>query len=481
MPADRHVLIMAVTTGLLRSVTGRAEISSGSSSRRVTVGWPRLAPRQGGTPAKRAVSAVAVRILDGVDELLFNSGELRLALEAQAKKMRDAVEAEPEESLKQADVDEWAAALAHHFAVACPDLRTDDVWREPVKDVKVDVSWDRSRYFSDPYSDLARNFPGYHVVVHIPFEGDAGLFSVRPSSFTFNPPRGRVKDGDLILTIEYARDSQPNIDGEVNSFIGTVSQWLGFARGDIDSYNHTLEQQARQAIEGRRQRIEQRDAHLAQSAIPERRPGESGKKTYIPDVLVRRPTPSLPETRADDKPPTLEPVLDEGVFEHILGVIRMQARQMEQSPGTYWQMGEEDRRQTIVATLNTHYEGRAHAEAFNVEGKTDILIRHDGRNLFICECKFWNGAEGFAETIDQLLRYTGWQDSKLAIVTFVREKGLTAILKKARMALEEHSQFVGWKDAASETELRATVHWPGDEERLVDLNVFFVHTPESKS
>jgi hypothetical protein len=30
-----------------------------------------------------------------VDELLFSSGELRLALEAQAKKMRDAVEAEP--------------------------------------------------------------------------------------------------------------------------------------------------------------------------------------------------------------------------------------------------------------------------------------------------------------------------------------------------------------------------------------------------
>jgi hypothetical protein len=45
------------------------------------------------------------------------------------------------------------------------------------------------------------------------------VFSLRPSSFTFNPPRGRVKDGDLLLTIEYARDSQPDIDGEVNSFI----------------------------------------------------------------------------------------------------------------------------------------------------------------------------------------------------------------------------------------------------------------------
>jgi hypothetical protein len=195
---------------------------------------------------------------------------------------------------------------------------------------------------------------------------------------------------------------------------------------------------------------------------------------------VRRPAPSLPETRADDKPPTLEPVLDERVFEHILRVIRMQAGQMEQSPGTYRQMGEEDRRQTIVATLNTHYEGRAHAEAFNAEGKTDILIRHDGRNLFICECKFWNGAEGFSQTIDQLFRYTGWRDTKLAIVMFVREKGLSAILKKARTALEEHPQFVGWKKAASETEFQAPMHWPGDEERLADLNAFFVHAPQSK-
>jgi hypothetical protein len=84
-------------------------------------------------------------------------------------------------------------------------------------------------------------------------------------------------------------------------------------------------------------------------------------------VLVRRPTPSLPEPRADDKPPQLEPVLDERVFEHILSVIRMQGQQMEQSPAL---------RRT------------AHAEGFNNQGKTDILIRHEGRNLFICECKF---------------------------------------------------------------------------------------------
>jgi hypothetical protein len=415
-----------------------------------------------------------------VNEYLFTGGELRLALEAQAQKMREAVEAEPEESLKQADPAEWAAALAHHFAVAGPELKTDDVWMEEPKSVKLDVSGDRGRYFSDPYSDLARNYPGERIVVHVPFEGDAGVFKLRTSSWTTTWPRGRVKDDELLLTIHYPQDQPPNVDGPTQSFIDQVGKYLGWARGQIGSFNRTLAQEARQTIEARRQRVEQRDAELAKSSIPRRRPSDKAK-TYIPDVIVRRPAPSLPDSRADDKPPTLEPVLDERVFEHILGVIRMQARQMEQSPGTYAQMGEEDRRQTIVATLNTHYAGRAAAEAFNVAGKTDILIRHDGRNLFICECKFWEGPAGFTETIDQLFRYTGWRDTKLAIVMFVREKGLTAILKKAKQTLAEHPQFVAWKDSASETELRAEVSWLGDDERRADLNVFFVHTPETRN
>ena len=414
-----------------------------------------------------------------MDDLLFQSGELDRVLEAQAAKMREAVETEPEENLKQADAEEWAEALAHHFAVVCPELRADEVWMEPVQEVGVDVSRDPGRDFRDPYSDLARNYPGYRVVVHVPFEGDCGVFSLRPNQFNFNPPRGRVKGQDLLLTISYPRDQQPDIDSQVQAFIGSVSTWLTWARGQTDSFNSTLEQQAGQAIEGRRQRVEQRDAHIAQSKIPVRRPGES-KKTYIPDVIVRRPAPSLPQTRADDKAPTLEPVLEEKVFAHILGVIRMQTRQMEQSPGTYAQMGEEDRRQTLVATLNTHYAGRAHAEAFNNQGKTDILIRYEDKNLFICECKFWEGPGGFTKTIDQLFRYVGWRDAKLAVVMFVREKGLTAILKKAKQALGAHPQFVAWNDA-DEAELRTTMHWPGDEERLANLNVFFVHTPAQRS
>jgi hypothetical protein len=59
---------------------------------------------------------------------------------------------------------------------------------------------------------------------------------------------------------------------------------------------------------------------------------------------------------------------------------------------------------------------------------------------------------------------------------FVREKDLTAVVERAREALEQHAQFVEWRESAGETELRATVSWPGDHRQHADLNVFFVHT-----
>ncbi len=60
------------------------------------------------------------RILDPVDALLFTSGELRPSLEHQADKLRELVEAEPEESLKQADAPEWARALAKALRCCLP-------------------------------------------------------------------------------------------------------------------------------------------------------------------------------------------------------------------------------------------------------------------------------------------------------------------------------------------------------------------------
>ena len=153
---------------------------------------------------------------------------------------------------------------------------------------------------------------------------------------------------------------------------------------------------------------------------------------------------------------------------------------MERNPGAYAGMGEEARRHVILDALNTHYVSAGAAEAFNFGEDTDIRIQHEGRNLFVAECKFWDGAAKFTKTLDQLFGYQSWRDTKLAVLMFVRERDLTTIVERGNTALQEHPQFVQLQAAAEETELRATVDFKGDACRPADLNVFFIPTPIEK-
>jgi hypothetical protein len=283
-----------------------------------------------------------------------------------------------------------------------------------------------------------------------------------------------VRGDELLVTIEYPNDTPRDIDETTNAFTGSVQRWLGYAAGDIESFNGQLEHLAHSAIAARRQRVQQRDEQLAKSKIPEGRPGD--KKTYIAEAIVRRPAPKLPASKADAGV-KLEPVLQEQIFEHILEVMRMQAADVQRAPNTYASLDEEERRDLFLATLNTHYRGLGSAEAFNLGGKTDILIRFEDKNLFIAEFKFWSGSKGFVEALEQLFGYASWRDTKLSLILFVKERGLTEIIEKAQQALVAHPRFIAWQSPASEIELRATMSWPGDDRRHADLNVFFVHTP----
>ena len=406
-------------------------------------------------------------------DLLFVSGDLRASLKAQAGKVVAEVNAAPVEHLRDVDEDGWVAALVERWSVEAPVLHVERMWQDEAKEVQVDVRGYANRAIFD--YDRPAWFPGYRIKVHIPFSGEADVFKLRASTFSYNPPRAEIGRGELTETIEYPTDSPVDIAAHASELAGKVNQHLSWARGDIDEFNRNLEQTARQAILARRQRVEAHEAHIARTGLPVGPPDQSAK-TFITDALVRRPAPVLPSLR-EDQPVPLEPVLADEVFEDILSIIRSAGLAMERSPATYVGMGEEDRRQVLLLALNTQYQGRAVAEAFNVAGKTDILVRHENQNLFIGECKFWSGAKGFIATVDQLFGYRAWRDTKLAIVMFVRERDLTAIIEKGREALAAHPQFVEWKTPASETELRASVSWPGDDRRHADLVVFFVSTP----
>ena len=136
-----------------------------------------------------------------------------------------------------------------------------------------------------------------------------------------------------------------------------------------------------------------------------------------------------------------EPTLSNEDYEHILSVVGNMALVMERSPSAFTMMGEEALRTHFLVQLNGQYEGQATGETFNYEGKTDILIRTRGKNIFVAECKYWNGAKKLGEAIDQLLGYVSWRDTKTAIIIFNRNKGFSQVLAAISDAVKGHENF----------------------------------------
>ena len=154
---------------------------------------------------------------------------------------------------------------------------------------------------------------------------------------------------------------------------------------------------------------------------------------------------------------------------------------MERAPETYYGWGEEDRRQVLILMLNTQYTGKAMAEAFNGDGKTDILIRDEDKNVFIGECKFYEGPETVNETLDQIFGYATWRDVKLAMIFFIDRVSFTQAIGRIRETVGASAQFRAWIAVRGEpeSEFRAQMAWPGDEQRLVTMHVSAFHTPRS--
>jgi hypothetical protein len=143
-------------------------------------------------------------------------------------------------------------------------------------------------------------------------------------------------------------------------------------------------------------------------------------------------------------------------------------------------MQEEDLRQHFLVQLNGQYEGQATGETFNFEGKTDILIRSDGKNVFIAECKFWRGEKAFNETLDQILGYVSWRDTKVAVLVFNRNRGFSAVLEAIRAALCAHKSFKKKVDYTHESGFRAVFANRDDPNRELILTVHAYDVPAPK-
>jgi hypothetical protein len=312
---------------------------------------------------------------------------------------------------------------------------------------------------------------GVYFVFAVPFSGESEFFFYMPSSFTSSLPRGFIVGNELRLRYERGDHNPEVIKKSLNEEIRHINEYLDSVRKDVEKWNCDLEPFIRKQLQSRKDLLLKDKGLVASLGIPIRQ-RSNAPLTYT--APVSRKKISIKKPAAIKSPYKPEPELQAKTYEEILSTLRNMVLVMERSPQAFQKMGEEDLRTHFLVQLNGQYEGQATGETFNFNGKTDILIRINGKNIFIAECKIWHGQKALKSTIDQLLDYLSWRDTKVAILVFNRNKELTSVLNSIPEVIEVHQNFKRMIDHNVETEFKFILHSNVDKNRelIVTLLVF---------
>ena len=138
---------------------------------------------------------------------------------------------------------------------------------------------------------------------------------------------------------------------------------------------------------------------------------------------------------------TIPALGDSAYFEILDRIIRLGIN-LEKLPNVTKYLDEEGIRDYFLPYLNSISTSHsATGETFNKKGRTDILIQDSkGNNVFIAECKLWNGSSYITSAINQLFeRYVSWRDEKTALVIFNKDvAGFSEVIEKAAESVVSH-------------------------------------------
>jgi len=406
-------------------------------------------------------------------DYLFVETDSFAVQEGQRKGMQSEIGSMEGNRLLNTNVDDLVTYFSEKFAIDVPDLLEDKMSVDQ-REAQRDVSGDPRRMAYHLGQGGPVMVSGTEITIDVPFSGDPGLFKVRPNTFNHSPPAANIHGNTLTFHIWGDNLTSETVSQQITKFVADVKQWLDWQRNSFGGFNEALAREARQAIEQRRAKLLQNQNLVANLGIPlKHRP--DAPTTYIAPEVRRRLAPKLPPATTGTFKP--EPVLEEGEYQHILKVLEGMVKVMERSPKAFHDIDEESLRMQFLVQLNGQYEGQATGETFNYGGKTDILIRSEDRNIFIAECKFWSGPAKLTETIDQLLGYLSWRDSKTAILLFNRNRDFSRVLAAIPDVVRAHPNFQKEEARRNETSFRYAFRHKDDPAKILHLTVMAFDIP----
>lgn len=279
--------------------------------------------------------------------------------------------------------------------------------------------------------------------LYIPYTGTRQLFSFQPFHRQGMYPEADVNDHEVIISFPGMDIEPEHARHQLNRAEEVLATWVQHINNDVATYETRTRGEISNQLRQRRALADEADQFLNALDIPIRRINE-GQVLPLPVRPAQAQVVAAAVASSE-----AEWQLTDIVYEQIIRMIISFGHAMERRPASARQFipREETLRDWLIFLLNVNFEQEDGGEVFvagetvNGKGKTDILVRHHGRNAFIGECKFWNGPSKFDEAIDQLLGYTVWRDAKAALVVIIKNTQATATIAKADACIRQHDSF----------------------------------------
>jgi len=353
---------------------------------------------------------------------------------------------ETETTIIGTDTDELAAYYyekRHYEPVEIDSDRSETL--EQKNEVRIVRAENRDMMYRED-GDLPFEYESIYVTIPIiPHPNLTDLLNMRPATFSLSGDERNVvwKRNTAEFTIDVKGYGFVRTDdwivNEVQRRKKHIYDRIHVINTEVNTENAKLLPQIKALIQARKTKLtedkEKYNTLFKQIGIPLKKKEDEAIKRIQLDTktLVQRIKPSAaqPENYVIDRSKVLD----------IIHVLDNQGIQFEKTPATFTTSSENDLRNILLVGLNTVFQGKATGETFNAKGKSDIYLNIDKGSILVCECKIWGGQKLYGETIDQLLGYLTWRENYGIMITFVKNKSLSNVLKEAELAINVHASY----------------------------------------
>jgi len=323
------------------------------------------------------------------ETLLFFGGYLEREIDETILRIREYIDDMSFDSFTELTDDEILDDLLYSFEFSAPEIYEEGIDIANNSEIKINVQSDTNRDIVDRNKPFY--VPGHTYTFSIPCSGDKRFWYLRGSSGSMNHPRGTVRDNEILITIQTSDTDTTNVKKIFDDQIKAFRAFLPSIQQGVKTYNSNLPSVISNFIRQRRERLGKDDEGIKSLGIPIRRIPDVKSPFKIPKakskIRIEKRITRKSNTVAEKPDETFVSMED---FDSILSDIERMAKIIERSPSAFGDMDEESLRWIFMIPLNIQYDSTT-GETFNYKGKTDILIRDQGNNIFIAECKIWRG------------------------------------------------------------------------------------------